>query len=90
MTGIALASPDPRAAHAEMPGKNVDVDGEVMLGFNDRGHPRFVLLGRVVPEQVEHVTVHVGELELGACHHHKTSRRGDSARRSHQRPGATM
>jgi hypothetical protein len=30
MTGIALASPDPRAAHAEMQGKKVDVDGELM------------------------------------------------------------
>jgi catechol 2,3-dioxygenase-like lactoylglutathione lyase family enzyme len=32
MTGIALASPDPRAAHAEMQGENVDVDGELMGG----------------------------------------------------------
>jgi catechol 2,3-dioxygenase-like lactoylglutathione lyase family enzyme len=32
MTGIALESPDPRAAHAEMQGKNVDVDAELMGG----------------------------------------------------------
>ena len=32
MTGIALASPDPRADHAELQGKNVDVDGELMGG----------------------------------------------------------
>jgi catechol 2,3-dioxygenase-like lactoylglutathione lyase family enzyme len=32
MTGIALESPDPRAAHAEMQKENVDVDGELMGG----------------------------------------------------------
>jgi catechol 2,3-dioxygenase-like lactoylglutathione lyase family enzyme len=32
MTGIALASPDARAAHAEMQGEDVDVDGELMGG----------------------------------------------------------
>jgi catechol 2,3-dioxygenase-like lactoylglutathione lyase family enzyme len=32
MTGIALESPDPRADHAELQGKNVDVDGELMGG----------------------------------------------------------
>jgi catechol 2,3-dioxygenase-like lactoylglutathione lyase family enzyme len=32
MTGIALASPDPRAAYAEMQGENVDVDAELMGG----------------------------------------------------------
>jgi catechol 2,3-dioxygenase-like lactoylglutathione lyase family enzyme len=32
MTGIALVSPDPRAAHAEMRGRGVDVDGELMGG----------------------------------------------------------
>jgi catechol 2,3-dioxygenase-like lactoylglutathione lyase family enzyme len=32
MTGIALVSPDPRAAHAEMQGKKVDVDRELMGG----------------------------------------------------------
>jgi catechol 2,3-dioxygenase-like lactoylglutathione lyase family enzyme len=32
MTGIALVSPDPRADHAELQGKNVDVDGELMGG----------------------------------------------------------
>ena len=32
MTGIALESPDPRADHAEMQAKGVDVDGELMGG----------------------------------------------------------
>jgi lactoylglutathione lyase len=32
MTGIALVSPDPRAAHTEMLGRGVDVDGELMGG----------------------------------------------------------
>ena len=32
MTGIALASPDPRADHAELKGKGVDVDAELMGG----------------------------------------------------------
>ena len=32
MTGIGLVSPDPRADHAELQGKNVDVDGELMGG----------------------------------------------------------
>ena len=32
MTGIALASPDPRADHAELQANGVDVDGEIMGG----------------------------------------------------------
>jgi catechol 2,3-dioxygenase-like lactoylglutathione lyase family enzyme len=32
MTGVALVSRDPRADHAEMKGRNVDVDGELMGG----------------------------------------------------------
>ena len=32
MTGVALESPDPRADHAELQGKGVDVDGELMGG----------------------------------------------------------
>jgi len=32
MTGVALESPDPRADHAELQGKDVDVDGELMGG----------------------------------------------------------
>jgi catechol 2,3-dioxygenase-like lactoylglutathione lyase family enzyme len=32
MTGIALVSPDPRADHAELQGKGVDVDVELMGG----------------------------------------------------------
>ena len=32
MTGIALESPDPRADHAELKEKNVDVDAEMMGG----------------------------------------------------------
>jgi catechol 2,3-dioxygenase-like lactoylglutathione lyase family enzyme len=32
MTGIALESPDPRADHAELQGKDVDVDAELMGG----------------------------------------------------------
>jgi lactoylglutathione lyase len=32
MTGIALESPDARAAHGELQGKKVDVDGELMGG----------------------------------------------------------
>jgi catechol 2,3-dioxygenase-like lactoylglutathione lyase family enzyme len=32
MTGIALASPDARAAHAGMQAENLDVDGELMGG----------------------------------------------------------
>jgi catechol 2,3-dioxygenase-like lactoylglutathione lyase family enzyme len=32
MTGIALESPDARAAHAEMQAENLDVDGELMGG----------------------------------------------------------
>jgi len=32
MTGIALESPDPRADHAELQAKNVDVDAELMGG----------------------------------------------------------
>jgi catechol 2,3-dioxygenase-like lactoylglutathione lyase family enzyme len=32
MTGIALTSPDPRADHAELKGKGVDVDAEMMGG----------------------------------------------------------
>jgi catechol 2,3-dioxygenase-like lactoylglutathione lyase family enzyme len=32
MTGIALVSPDPRADHAELQRKNVDVDGDLMGG----------------------------------------------------------
>jgi catechol 2,3-dioxygenase-like lactoylglutathione lyase family enzyme len=32
MTGIALESPDPRADHAELQGKGVDVDPELMGG----------------------------------------------------------
>ena len=32
MTGIAFESPDPRADHAELQGKGVDVDGELMGG----------------------------------------------------------
>jgi catechol 2,3-dioxygenase-like lactoylglutathione lyase family enzyme len=32
MTGIALASPDPRADHADLRGKGVDVDAEMMGG----------------------------------------------------------
>jgi catechol 2,3-dioxygenase-like lactoylglutathione lyase family enzyme len=32
MTGIALESPDPRADHAELKEKNVDVDAELMGG----------------------------------------------------------
>jgi catechol 2,3-dioxygenase-like lactoylglutathione lyase family enzyme len=32
MTGIALTSPDPRADHAELSGKGVDVDAELMGG----------------------------------------------------------
>ena len=32
MTGIALTSPDPRADHAELKGKGVDVDAELMGG----------------------------------------------------------
>lgn len=32
MTGIALVSPDPRADHAELQGRGVDVDGELMGG----------------------------------------------------------
>jgi catechol 2,3-dioxygenase-like lactoylglutathione lyase family enzyme len=32
MTGIALTSPDPRADHAELQGKAVDVDAELMGG----------------------------------------------------------
>jgi catechol 2,3-dioxygenase-like lactoylglutathione lyase family enzyme len=32
MTGIALESPDPRAAHAELQKESVDVDGELMGG----------------------------------------------------------
>jgi catechol 2,3-dioxygenase-like lactoylglutathione lyase family enzyme len=32
MTGVALVSRDPRADHAEMQGKNVDVDGQLMGG----------------------------------------------------------
>ena len=32
MTGIALASRDPRADHAELSGKGVDVDAELMGG----------------------------------------------------------
>jgi catechol 2,3-dioxygenase-like lactoylglutathione lyase family enzyme len=37
MTGIALQSPDPRADHAELKGKGVDVDAELMGG--DEGVP---------------------------------------------------
>jgi catechol 2,3-dioxygenase-like lactoylglutathione lyase family enzyme len=32
MTGVALESPDARADHAELQGKDVDVDGELMGG----------------------------------------------------------
>ena len=32
MTGIAFESPDPRADHAELKGKGVDVDAELMGG----------------------------------------------------------
>ena len=32
MTGVALESPDPRADHAELQGKGVDVDAELMGG----------------------------------------------------------
>jgi catechol 2,3-dioxygenase-like lactoylglutathione lyase family enzyme len=32
MTGIAFASPDPRADHADLKGKGVDVDAEMMGG----------------------------------------------------------
>jgi catechol 2,3-dioxygenase-like lactoylglutathione lyase family enzyme len=32
MTGISLSSPDPRADHAELAGKGVDVDAEIMGG----------------------------------------------------------
>src|SRR5207248_6107489 len=32
MTGIALASPDPRADHAELQANGVDVDAEIMGG----------------------------------------------------------
>ena len=32
MTGIALVSADPRADHAELKGKNVDVDADLMGG----------------------------------------------------------
>lgn len=32
MTGIALASPDPRADHAELSAKDVDVDADMMGG----------------------------------------------------------
>jgi hypothetical protein len=32
MTGIALGSPDPRADHAELQAKGVDVDAELMGG----------------------------------------------------------
>jgi catechol 2,3-dioxygenase-like lactoylglutathione lyase family enzyme len=32
MTGISLGSPDPRADHAELAGKGVDVDAEFMGG----------------------------------------------------------
>jgi catechol 2,3-dioxygenase-like lactoylglutathione lyase family enzyme len=32
MTGIGLVSPDPRADHAELKGKDVDVDAELMGG----------------------------------------------------------
>ena len=32
MTGVALESPDPRADHAELQGRDVDVDGELMGG----------------------------------------------------------
>jgi catechol 2,3-dioxygenase-like lactoylglutathione lyase family enzyme len=32
MTGIAFVSPDPRADHAELKGKDVDVDAEMMGG----------------------------------------------------------
>ena len=32
MTGISLRSPDPRADHAELAGRGVDVDAEIMGG----------------------------------------------------------
>jgi catechol 2,3-dioxygenase-like lactoylglutathione lyase family enzyme len=32
MTGISLGSPDPRADHAELAGRGVDVDTEIMGG----------------------------------------------------------
>jgi catechol 2,3-dioxygenase-like lactoylglutathione lyase family enzyme len=32
MTGISLSSPDPRADHAELAGRGVDVDAEIMGG----------------------------------------------------------
>jgi hypothetical protein len=32
MTGISLGSPDPRADHAELAGKGVDVDPEITGG----------------------------------------------------------
>ncbi|MGH3253564.1 MAG: VOC family protein [Trebonia sp.] len=32
MTGISLGSPDPRADHAELAGKGVDVDEDIMGG----------------------------------------------------------
>jgi catechol 2,3-dioxygenase-like lactoylglutathione lyase family enzyme len=35
MTGISLGSPDPRAVHAELAGKGVDVDAEIVGGGGD-------------------------------------------------------
>jgi len=35
MTGVSLSSPDARATHAELTGKGVDTDGEMMGGGED-------------------------------------------------------
>jgi hypothetical protein len=51
MTGISLSSPDPRADYAELAGKGVDVDAEIMGGdgtvpalFFFRDHDKNTLL----------------------------------------------
>jgi lactoylglutathione lyase len=57
MTGIALESPDPRADHAELEGKGVDVDPELMGGdgtvpllffFRDNDH-NTLMIGEAAP-----------------------------------------